>query len=176
MRALIVLLLLSIIVIKANADNCNENPCVFPFNFGGQVFTTCTNFGFLEPWCSTMNDEDGQMVNWRLCGECEGMHNTTITRVEVVNDVCEENPCAFPFTFGSQEFDTCTDFGFDQMWCSTLNDENGEMVEWKICDECDIKNFFVTFCQQLENGQQACIRLFLPPRCKPTGPSVSCTR
>lgn len=153
MQFLIVLLLLSTANIEGNEDNCGENSCVFPFNFGGQIFTTCTSFGFDQLWCSTSNSEDGEMEEWKICGECEGVQ---------VND-CQENSCAFPFTFGGQRFDSCTDFGYDKLWCSTLNDANGEMVKWKTCGECEGLGFGPPPCFPA----RTCI---FPDPTKPTGP------
>jgi hypothetical protein len=56
-------------------------PCVFPFTFGGETFSTCTPWVYGgehqgKPWCSTKVDSSGVHVNgegnYGFCGsQCE---------------------------------------------------------------------------------------------------------
>ena len=52
---------------------CQENPCIFTFNFADQTFESCTDFEHIRLWCSTSNDDRGEMLEWRNCGPCEGV-------------------------------------------------------------------------------------------------------
>ena len=52
-------------------DECRENRCIFPFNFRGQRMDSCVDLEHFNPWCSTLNDESGEMLRWKICGECE---------------------------------------------------------------------------------------------------------
>merc|ERR1719397_2397823 len=44
-------------------------PCVFPFRFGGVVYTSCARAGYRRPWCSTATDQAGnhQQGSWANC-------------------------------------------------------------------------------------------------------------
>merc|ERR1712243_447701 len=63
----------------AAASGCNtvsgsvpNAPCVFPFKYGGQTYTSCTTAGgFSKPWCSTRTNIFGFHVqgNWGDCNE-----------------------------------------------------------------------------------------------------------
>jgi len=46
--------------------------CVFPFTYGGKVYTWCTlDGGFSIPWCSTKTDESGNHIQGNF-GDCPG--------------------------------------------------------------------------------------------------------
>ena len=47
-------------------------PCIFPFKFRGTLYNDCTldgnKPGNVNPWCSTVNDDNGNMKKWGDCG------------------------------------------------------------------------------------------------------------
>ena len=54
-------------------DSAYQNtgkPCVFPFIVNGVTYTECTTaYGASQPWCSTLTDENGNIIDgqWGYC-------------------------------------------------------------------------------------------------------------
>ena len=53
----------------------NGTACVFPFIYNGVTYEACTMFIDVKPWCSTMVDDNGVLINgqgnWGYCdSEC----------------------------------------------------------------------------------------------------------
>ena len=57
------------LVCMTNGGTIPNKPCVFPFNYKGTDYTTCTNVGEDFSWCSTKVDSDGNHIggNWGSC-------------------------------------------------------------------------------------------------------------
>ena len=52
-----------------------NQPCVFPFIYNGEEFSSCTKVDYRVSWCATKKDEEGKLVgtNWGNCGKrCPG--------------------------------------------------------------------------------------------------------
>ena len=43
-------------------------------------------------------------------------------------------PCVFPFIYEDVSYDECTRANFDQLWCATEVDSDGEWTKWGNCD------------------------------------------
>ena len=51
----------------------------------------------------------------------------------------EGHPCIFPFKWGGVQYQDCTMAGdSEKAWCSTGNDDNGEVISgsWGDCSPC----------------------------------------
>ena len=44
-----------------------DTECIFPFIYKGKRFFECTTFEKSVPWCSTKNEDDGNMKKWSYC-------------------------------------------------------------------------------------------------------------
>ena len=58
-------------------------PCVFPFEYGGIVYYSCTMYGETRYWCSTKVDKDGKFIInfWGFCVDTcpkDGLFENTI--------------------------------------------------------------------------------------------------
>ncbi|XP_076134137.1 B-cell receptor CD22-like [Alosa pseudoharengus] len=60
-------LLLLIMISMETVVTASEEPCVFPFRYGGKVYRDCTTEGIsLGPWCATTYNYDKDR-KWRFC-------------------------------------------------------------------------------------------------------------
>ncbi|XP_078067033.1 72 kDa type IV collagenase [Mustelus asterias] len=102
-------------VVKARYGNAEGEFCKFPFLFNGEEYRSCTTEGRSDgfPWCSTTYnfDEDAKY------GFCP--HESLFT----MGGNGGGEPCAFPFTFESRQYDSCTTEGRSDgyRWCSTTS-------------------------------------------------------
>ena len=140
-----------------------NKPCVFPFQFGGDVYNECifegNQPGETEPWCSTQTDSNGVHVggqgNWGFCSSnCPEIGGpsppppTPPPPTPPPPSICvtesgpdPNKPCIFPFEFGGTTYNECTfegnQPGDTQPWCSTLTNNNGVHVggqgNWGFC-------------------------------------------
>ena len=64
---------------KTNGGPVQNQPCVFPFIYKGENFSSCTEKKFeYVPWCATETDTEGKFIDdkWGYCEEgCPGGKN-----------------------------------------------------------------------------------------------------
>jgi len=73
-------------VVKSVAPVClstSSNPCIFPFTYKGETFSSCTSTGSENgaAWCAVEVDQEGEVVKnaWEDCQEnCKGTNGTNI--------------------------------------------------------------------------------------------------
>jgi pimeloyl-ACP methyl ester carboxylesterase len=98
--------------------------CIFPFEYKGVTYTSCTDKDQHAAWCATDTDADGKFVvgQWGHCiPECQVCH--TFNGAE----------CVFPFTYDGREYKTCTDKNHSSAWCATQTDKTGGVKSWGHC-------------------------------------------
>uniref|UniRef100_A0A8C6PP29 72 kDa type IV collagenase n=1 Tax=Nothobranchius furzeri TaxID=105023 RepID=A0A8C6PP29_NOTFU len=123
-------------VVKAKFGNADGEFCKFPFLFMGTEYNSCTSQGrddgFL--WCSTTYnfDEDSKY------GFCP--HESMST----VGGNADGSPCAFPFTFLGDSYDSCTSSGRSdgKMWCATTKSYDDDR-KWGFCPDQGYSLFLV---------------------------------
>uniref|UniRef100_A0A8C6VWY5 72 kDa type IV collagenase n=1 Tax=Nothobranchius furzeri TaxID=105023 RepID=A0A8C6VWY5_NOTFU len=121
-------------VVKAKFGNADGEFCKFPFLFMGTEYNSCTSQGrddgFL--WCSTTYnfDEDSKY------GFCP--HESMST----VGGNADGSPCAFPFTFLGDSYDSCTSSGRSdgKMWCATTKSYDDDR-KWGFCPDQGTRRF-----------------------------------
>ena len=119
-----------------------NSPCKFPFTNNGEKYDSCTTDNDPDGrfWCSTKVDQSGnhQKGNWGYCSrKCYDEIKCQTTNEPGVN--VKNAPCKFPFTIGTQTFDTCTSESDPEgrLWCSTRVDRFGRHLEgnWGYCSD-----------------------------------------
>jgi len=73
-------------VVKSIPEVClstSSNPCIFPFTYQGESYTSCTNTGSENgaAWCAVQVDEEGEVVKnaWEDCkAGCPGTNKTAV--------------------------------------------------------------------------------------------------
>jgi len=95
--------------------NSEGAPCVFPFNFLGKQYDSCTTEGRNDgySWCATSSDYDVD-GKWAFCPE-----RVSGTR----GGNAKGAACVFPFIFNGQEYTDCTLAGRQDgmAWCGTTS-------------------------------------------------------
>uniref|UniRef100_V9KEA5 72 kDa type IV collagenase n=1 Tax=Callorhinchus milii TaxID=7868 RepID=V9KEA5_CALMI len=115
-------------VIKARFGNADGEFCKFPFFFNGKEFTTCTTEGRDDGffWCSTTYNFD---VDSKY-GFCP--HESLFT----MGGNADGAPCKFPFTFESNQYESCTTDGRSDgyRWCGTTSNYDAD-TKYGFCPE-----------------------------------------
>ncbi|KAK9392689.1 72 kDa type IV collagenase [Crotalus adamanteus] len=116
--------------------NSDGQPCKFPFMFEGRSFDSCTTEGRQDGyrWCGTTEDYDRDK-KFGFCPE---------TAMSTVGGNSEGQPCAFPFIFLGNKYDSCTTSGRQdgKMWCSTTSNYD-EDRKWGFCPDQGYSLFLV---------------------------------
>ncbi|XP_068118031.1 matrix metalloproteinase-9 [Hyperolius riggenbachi] len=116
--------------------NSDGEPCVFPFIFGGESYSSCTTEGRTDGyrWCSTTANYDKD----RKYGFCPN-RDTAVTGGNSAGD-----PCAFPFTFLGKTYDQCTSDGRGdgKLWCATTSSYDRDR-KWGFCSDRGYSLFLV---------------------------------
>ncbi|XP_016851306.1 epididymal sperm-binding protein 1 [Anolis carolinensis] len=97
-------------------------PCVFPFIYHRQSYSSCTNIGTGEKtWCATTANYDTS-PKWKYCSPQEYGGNSG------------GKPCVFPFTYKKRTFYTCTneDAAIGRFWCATTGSYDKDK-QWSYC-------------------------------------------
>eukprot|EP00747_Dinoflagellata_sp_TGD_P144221 gnl/TRDRNA2_/TRDRNA2_176466_c4_seq13.p1 gnl/TRDRNA2_/TRDRNA2_176466_c4~~gnl/TRDRNA2_/TRDRNA2_176466_c4_seq13.p1 ORF type:complete len:1155 (-),score=113.28 gnl/TRDRNA2_/TRDRNA2_176466_c4_seq13:67-3531(-) len=118
--------------------------CKFPFTYKGTTYNSCIKpDGSNTPWCSMVSDfNEGN--DWGFCGsDCPrpALHASTGCLTTGSAGAGPGKPCVFPFTYGKQEYNKCTDEDWNQPWCSTKAAPFDFIKEWGACDttKCPIQ-------------------------------------
>merc|ERR1719186_2399647 len=90
-----------------------SRPCVFPFEYKGYKYTSCTtartNSG---SWCAIHDQSmEGGSGQWGWC-DAAGITGT--------------RPCSFPFIFEGITYNDCTTAKHSKSWCSIETDDKKE--------------------------------------------------
>ncbi|XP_035673390.1 uncharacterized protein LOC118413893 isoform X1 [Branchiostoma floridae] len=100
----------------------DEEKCSFPFMYNGVLYTSCTMVDSILPWCAW--DQHYQDGRYSICEE-------------IVEDftpgVKDENSCVFPFTYGSEMYDSCTIKDSVMPWCAW--DDEYQFGRWSYCKD-----------------------------------------
>nr|XP_013795004.1 PREDICTED: epididymal sperm-binding protein 1-like [Apteryx mantelli mantelli] len=96
-------------------------PCIFPFTYKGQTYTSCTTDGVFKglPWCSLSSNYE-QDPKWTYCqASVSGTNSGNL-------------PCAFPFKYKDKLYHGCTDTDSQdgKYWCSSTSNYNNQ---WHYC-------------------------------------------
>ncbi|XP_071968104.1 matrix metalloproteinase-9 [Engystomops pustulosus] len=116
--------------------NAEGQPCVFPFIFDGQSYSSCTTEGRSDGyrWCSTTAnyDKDGKY------GFCPNRDTS------VIGGNSQGDPCVFPFTFLGKTYRQCTSDGRDdkKLWCATTSSYDKDK-KWGFCPDQGYSLFLV---------------------------------
>jgi hypothetical protein len=125
----------------------DHTPCVFPFSFGGAVYTECTKANNPESlkWCATETDSNGAYTDqWGDCQLCSGPPEVDDEEPEPLDAKCAKPysgtltaarmECVFPFIYLGVEYTDCamTD-GYESAWCYIDTGFN----QWGDCQQCN---------------------------------------
>uniref|UniRef100_A0A8B9P8B4 Fibronectin type-II domain-containing protein n=1 Tax=Apteryx owenii TaxID=8824 RepID=A0A8B9P8B4_APTOW len=107
------------------ASSNPTGPCIFPFTYKGQTYTSCTTDGVFKglPWCSLSSNYE-QDPKWTYC-QASGK--------DVGSYRAHGNlPCAFPFKYKDKLYHGCTDTDSQdgKYWCSSTSNYNNQ---WHYC-------------------------------------------
>uniref|UniRef100_A0AAY4A822 Fibronectin type-II domain-containing protein n=1 Tax=Denticeps clupeoides TaxID=299321 RepID=A0AAY4A822_9TELE len=80
--------------------NANGAPCLFPFHYKGNLYTSCTYADHNALWCATTANYDRDKL-WGDCGNANGAR------------------CVFPFQYKKNLYTSCTDINHKALWCAT---------------------------------------------------------
>uniref|UniRef100_A0A3Q4GU76 72 kDa type IV collagenase n=1 Tax=Neolamprologus brichardi TaxID=32507 RepID=A0A3Q4GU76_NEOBR len=116
--------------------NAEGAPCKFPFNFQGEKYDGCTTEGRDDGyrWCATTEDYDRDKT-YGFCPE---------TAMSTVGGNADGSPCAFPFTFLGDTYESCTTSGRSdgKMWCATTKSYDDDR-KWGFCPDQGYSLFLV---------------------------------
>ncbi|CAN9516183.1 unnamed protein product [Ophioblennius macclurei] len=116
--------------------NANGAACVFPFNFQGEEYESCTTDGRNDGyrWCSTTSDFDKDL-SYGFCPNRD---------TAVIGGNSEGELCHFPFVFLGKKYDSCTSEGRGdgKLWCATT-DNFDEDKKWGLCPDQGYSLFLV---------------------------------
>ncbi|XP_038607961.1 epididymal sperm-binding protein 1-like [Tachyglossus aculeatus] len=106
---------------SAYGGSSKGQPCVFPFRYQGRVYLSCPREGKGPYWCATTSDYDRDQL-WSYCPDT------------IIGGSAPGDPCVFPFTYGDQEYHTCTTAGEEggRLWCSTTTNYPQDR-KWTYC-------------------------------------------
>ncbi|XP_034279017.1 epididymal sperm-binding protein 1-like isoform X1 [Pantherophis guttatus] len=97
--------------------NYPTSPCVFPFIFENNLYSTCTIDGRSDGrlWCSISSNFDIEPM-WVYC------------------EPSDPAPCSFPFIYRNKSYYSCTTDGalYNQLWCATTPTYDNDS-KWKSC-------------------------------------------
>uniref|UniRef100_A0A8C6PPF2 72 kDa type IV collagenase n=1 Tax=Nothobranchius furzeri TaxID=105023 RepID=A0A8C6PPF2_NOTFU len=145
-------------VVKAKFGNADGEFCKFPFLFMGTEYNSCTSQGrddgFL--WCSTTYNFDEDSKYGFCPHECElyfkmnpNINGQPVKRsqdrtMSTVGGNADGSPCAFPFTFLGDSYDSCTSSGRSdgKMWCATTKSYDDDR-KWGFCPDQGYSLFLV---------------------------------
>ncbi|XP_028648308.1 uncharacterized protein LOC114644336 [Erpetoichthys calabaricus] len=101
--------------------NAHGAPCVFPFKYDGQTYTSCINKDYNGLWCATTSDY-AKDNRWSTCPGADVPF------------------CAFPFTYKNEDYKFCTTNNWVQgrPWCSLDSTYNNR---WKYCPTSGVQTF-----------------------------------
>ncbi|XP_065835124.1 protein Gawky-like [Oscarella lobularis] len=127
-------------------------PCVFPFTYLGQRYTTCTQVDSPNyAWCATVTEADLTITSWNYCinpqAEACSRQDSTPPPVVPTNGsnfpttrpppLCQTRgglPCVFPFTYLGQRYTTCTEANSSgHAWCATGTAADLTFTSWDNC-------------------------------------------
>uniref|UniRef100_A0A8C5PJG1 72 kDa type IV collagenase n=1 Tax=Leptobrachium leishanense TaxID=445787 RepID=A0A8C5PJG1_9ANUR len=118
------------------AGNAEGKPCKFPFKFQSTSYDSCTTEGRSDGyrWCATTEDYDKDKT-YGFCPE---------TTLSTVGGNAEGSPCAFPFTFLGNKYDSCTTSGRSdgKLWCATSTSYDDDR-KWGFCPDQGYSLFLV---------------------------------
>ncbi|XP_063816534.1 matrix metalloproteinase-9 [Pseudophryne corroboree] len=116
--------------------NSDGQPCVFPFIFDGQSYSSCTTDGRSDGyrWCGTTANYDTD----KKYGFCPNRDTA------VIGGNSEGDPCVFPFTFLGKTYQRCTSDGRDdrKLWCATTSSYDQDR-KWGFCADQGYSLFLV---------------------------------
>ena len=115
-------------------------PCVFPFELGGQTHNGCIFNQVQEPrsWCPTQVDELSFPVASRPCVSGDPKEQSTCS-VRGPSAGLLAPKCIFPFKYLNKTYKECTFDDYTEAWCASNLDLSGNMVGWKRCgDDCNV--------------------------------------
>ncbi|KAM8947178.1 matrix metalloproteinase-9 [Pelodytes ibericus] len=116
--------------------NSNGEPCVFPFIFSGESYSSCTTEGRSDGyrWCGTTANYDTD----KKYGFCPNRDTA------VIGGNSQGDPCVFPFTFMEKTYDTCTSEGRGdrKLWCATTSSYDRDR-KWGFCPDQGYSLFLV---------------------------------
>uniref|UniRef100_A0A8C5RS53 Fibronectin type-II domain-containing protein n=1 Tax=Laticauda laticaudata TaxID=8630 RepID=A0A8C5RS53_LATLA len=97
--------------------NYPTSPCIFPFIFENNLYSTCTIDGRSDGrlWCSISSNFDFEPM-WAYC------------------EPSDPPPCSFPFVYRNKSYYSCTTEGalYSQLWCATIPNYDNDS-KWKSC-------------------------------------------
>ncbi|XP_064355673.1 epididymal sperm-binding protein 1-like [Dromaius novaehollandiae] len=96
-------------------------PCIFPFTYKGQTYTSCTTDGALKGllWCSLSSNYE-QDPKWTYCqASVSGTNSGNL-------------PCVFPFQYKAKLYHGCTNIDSQdrRYWCSSTSSYSNQ---WHYC-------------------------------------------
>ncbi|XP_075033821.1 matrix metalloproteinase-9 [Mixophyes fleayi] len=116
--------------------NSDGQPCVFPFIFDGESYSSCTTEGRSDGyrWCGTTANYDTD----KKYGFCPNRDTA------VVGGNSQGDPCVFPFTFLGKTYRQCTSDGRDdrKLWCATTSSYDQDR-KWGFCADQGYSLFLV---------------------------------
>ncbi|PIO26798.1 Matrix metalloproteinase-9 [Aquarana catesbeiana] len=116
--------------------NSDGQPCVFPFIFQGESYSSCTTEGRTDGyrWCSTTANYDKD-TKYGFCPN----RDTAVNGGNSAGD-----PCVFPFTFLGKTFNECTTEGREdgKKWCATTSSYDRDR-KWGFCSDRGYSLFLV---------------------------------
>ncbi|XP_063315235.1 matrix metalloproteinase-9-like [Pelobates fuscus] len=116
--------------------NSNGEPCVFPYIFDGESYSSCTKEGRSDGyrWCSTTANYDKD----KKYGFCPNRDTA------VIGGNSQGDPCVFPFTFQGKTYNSCTSEGRGdgRLWCATTSSYDTDS-KWGFCPDQGYSLFLV---------------------------------
>ncbi|XP_063315236.1 matrix metalloproteinase-9 [Pelobates fuscus] len=116
--------------------NSNGEPCVFPYIFDGESYSSCTKEGRSDGyrWCGTTANYDTD----KKYGFCPNRDTA------VIGGNAQGDPCFFPFSFQGKTYNSCTSDGRGdrKLWCATTSSYDQDR-KWGFCPDRGYSLFLV---------------------------------
>ncbi|XP_063852104.1 epididymal sperm-binding protein 1-like isoform X5 [Scylla paramamosain] len=118
-----------------------NGPCTFPFVYNGLAYTECACVDAPECWCAVSLTQTNEPAVSDYCKDFLIGEIPTVPPPAYgpcINITKDGWACHLPFTYNGRNYTQCTTEGRDRLWCATLLDEQGDIVQWGYCADDDL--------------------------------------
>uniref|UniRef100_A0A0P4WA71 Fibronectin type-II domain-containing protein n=1 Tax=Scylla olivacea TaxID=85551 RepID=A0A0P4WA71_SCYOL len=118
-----------------------NGPCTFPFVYNGLAYTKCACVDAPECWCAVSLTQTNEPAVSDYCKDFLIGEIPTVPPPAYgpcINITKDGWACHLPFTYNGRNYTQCTTEGRGRLWCATLLDEQGDIVQWGYCADDDL--------------------------------------